>query len=137
MDEILDALNEVKLNSKNLVLEVSSGIGTENAEVIEKKLSAIKTFGVGLAIDDLNNDTDIDDLADMPIDFIKASQEYIEENDVVLAGKRYDFKVNAQMVETAESYAKLSNMGVDYMQGYYFSKPLPEDQFIEEYKKRM
>lgn len=137
MDEILDALNEVKLNSKNLVLEVSSGIGTENAEVIEKKLSAIKTFGVGIAIDDLNNDTDIDDLADMPIDFIKASQEYIEENDVVLAGKRYDFKVNAQMVETAESYAKLSNMGVDYMQGYYFSKPLPEDQFIEEYKKRM
>lgn len=139
MDEILSALNEVKLNSKNLVLEVSSSIGTEKDSVITQKLSAIKTFGVGITIDDFDkiDNANIDDLADMPIDNVKAGIAYIDQTRLIEAGKRYDFKIIAEMVETAESYAHLIDVGVDYMQGYYFSMPLGEEQFIAEYKKRL
>lgn len=138
MDEILSAINEIKLNPKNLVLEVSSGIDTESSEVIAKKLSAIKTFGVRIAIDDFDeNVADAAELTLLPIDIIKAVAENIENTDIMRIARHSDIKICAQMVEEQEVYEKLSAMGVDYMQGYHFSKPLPEEQFVQEFEKRI
>lgn len=137
MDEILSALNEVKLNPRNLVLEVSSDIETDDKEVIAKKLSAIKTFGVGIAIDDFGeNNTELEQLTDLPIDIVKAGQDYIESTELMRVSRASNFRVCAQRIEEKESADKLGRMGVDYLQGYYYSTPLLEEQFIFELKKR-
>lgn len=139
MDEILSALNTVNLNSKNLVLEVSSGLGTETSSVIMQKLTAIKKFGVGITADDFDKlgSEVVDMLEDMPIDTVKVNEDYIENNDIIMAARQYDFKVCAQMVEKTESYRKLAQLGVDYMQGYYFAKPMTKEQFTEELMRRI
>ncbi len=137
MDEILSALNEVKLNPKHLILEVSSGIDTEDNDVIAKKLSAIKTFGVGIAVDDFDEGVkDAEELTSLPIDIVKAEQSNIENTDILRVSKYADFKVCAQRVENRESADRLCELGVEYMQGFYFSKPLSEEQLVQEMKNK-
>ena len=48
-----------------------------------------------------------------------------------------ELKIVSEGVETKEQMEIISGLGIDYIQGYYFSRPLPEDaflQFIEERK---
>jgi len=137
MDEILSALNEVKLNPKNLILEVSSEIDTDDKEVIAKKLSAIKTFGVGVAIDDFGeHDAQLNQITGLPIDIVKADHGYVESTDLMRVARASGFKVCAQRVEEQDAADKLGQLGVDYLQGYYYSTPLLEEQFVLELKKR-
>lgn len=42
--------------------------------------------------------------------------------------------VTAEGVETEEMVDALEKMGVDYLQGYYFSKPIPADEFVKKYE---
>ena len=46
-----------------------------------------------------------------------------------------DMNIVVEGVETEESLREFSNLGVDYIQGYYFSRPLPQDKFISEVKR--
>ena len=49
--------------------------------------------------------------------------------------KDMNMKIVMEGVETEESLREFSNLGVDYIQGYYFSRPLPQDKFISEVKR--
>ena len=46
-----------------------------------------------------------------------------------------DMHIVVEGVETKNTLDELERMGADYIQGYYFSKPLPEKDFIEFLKK--
>ena len=40
-------------------------------------------------------------------------------------------KIVAEGIETEEQYKKMEEINIDYVQGFYFSKPLPEQEFLE------
>jgi EAL domain-containing protein (putative c-di-GMP-specific phosphodiesterase class I) len=40
-------------------------------------------------------------------------------------------RIVSEGVETQEQFRAIVDFGVDYVQGYYFSKPLPQDEFVE------
>ena len=42
-----------------------------------------------------------------------------------------DMKIVSEGVETGEQYEEMVKLGVDYIQGYYFSRPVPEGELIE------
>lgn len=44
-------------------------------------------------------------------------------------------KIVSEGVETKEQMEKISSLGIDYIQGYYFSKPLPGDEFLQYIKR--
>lgn len=46
-------------------------------------------------------------------------------------------KVVAEGVETNEHYEKLKTLGFEYIQGYYFSRPVPETEYIQFLEDRM
>ncbi|MBQ8979377.1 MAG: EAL domain-containing protein [Oscillospiraceae bacterium] len=79
-------------------------------------------------------------LADLPIDALKMDMKFIrnistKEKDrrlveLVLEIARFlGVPVIAEGVETEEQYLLLKKMGTDIIQGYYFSKPLPAEEF--------
>ena len=45
--------------------------------------------------------------------------------------QKLNLKIVAEGVETKEQMEALTAMGCEYLQGYYFSKPLPEKEFLE------
>lgn len=64
--------------------------------------------------------------------------DYVRDRDSLLpalvqAFKQMGFSITAEGVETKEAADALTEIGCDYLQGYYFSKPLPLNEFIETY----
>ncbi len=55
---------------------------------------------------------------------------------VIELAHRLDMKVVAEGVETKEQLDFLRDYGCDYIQGYYFSKPLPQKEFVELLEKQ-
>ncbi len=140
MDHILDTITEVKVNPKNLVLEISNGGEITELDMAQKKLSAIKTFGVRVAIDNFGtakSSTDV--LYKLPVNFVKIDRSHVGKIDrdeqsvefiknIKDIAQTQDFKVCAEGVEEAEHVEKLKELGIDYMQGYFFSRPIPAEQ---------
>ena len=52
---------------------------------------------------------------------------------MVTAFKHMGFSVTAEGIETREMAEHLSNIGVDYQQGFYFAKPMPMADFARQY----
>ena len=66
--------------------------------------------------------------------------DYIRDRDSLLptlvqAFKQMGFSITAEGIETEEMAEALTAMGCDYLQGYYFSRPLPAAEFAEKYGK--
>ena len=83
-------------------------------------------------------------LSDMPIDLLKMDRGFIrniehEEKDIQLVAlildiaKNLNVPVIAEGVETEEQIRLLKGLGCAMVQGYYFSKPLPADEFEKKY----
>ena len=45
--------------------------------------------------------------------------------------KGMDMEIVSEGIETKEQYKTMKELGIEYIQGYYFSKPLPEHEFVE------
>ena len=81
----------------------------------------------------------------MDIDVVKLDMSFIrqkqnENNDkmmqyIIDMCKNMNLRVLSEGVETEEQRQRLISMGCDYVQGYYYSKPLPEIEFVEYLKK--
>ena len=52
--------------------------------------------------------------------------------DTIYMVKDMNMRIVVEGVETEESFAEFKALGVDYIQGYYFSKPLPGGKFVKE-----
>ena len=49
--------------------------------------------------------------------------------------QKLKLEIVSEGIEEKEQFAKLDELGIDYIQGYYFSRPLPQDKFISEVKR--
>ena len=61
-------------------------------------------------------------------DYCKQADEIIPE--MVSSFRKMGFDVTAEGIENHEMADKMKSIGVNYLQGYYFSKPLPCDEFV-------
>ena len=113
---------------------------TENEKVIDRKflieiLSEYKRFGFQTAIDDFGAGyAGLDLLADFQPDIIKIDMELVRGidsnrprqiivNSVLDMCTLLDIEVIAEGIENYDEYRCLADLGIAYMQGYYFSKP--------------
>ena len=48
----------------------------------------------------------------------------------------YHFEITAEGVEDKETVQAIKDLGCEYMQGFYFSRPISMDQFLSKYAKR-
>ena len=73
---------------------------------------------------------------------MKIVWDYIRDRDSLLpalvqAFKQTGFSITAEGIETREMAEAVTAIHCDYLQGYYFSKPLPMDDFVRKYTKQM
>jgi len=140
-DELKLVLSETGMKAEQLELEVTeSALMLDEARVIAV-MNSIRELGISLAIDDFGTGySSLSYLKKLPLDVLKIDRRFIEHipqaNDdkqiasaIIALAHNLNFKVLAEGVETAEQLDFLRQQGCDYYQGYYFSKPLPPEQF--------
>lgn len=140
-------LDETGLEPQYLELEITEMTIMEDVELAAQKLQAIKKMGVRLCIDDFGTGyTSISYLKKFPIDVIKVDQNFIKgipqnQNDIAITtaiislGHNLGMQVVAEGVESIEQVRFLADHDCDLVQGYYFSRPLPEQKMVLQLKK--
>ncbi|WP_316369082.1 bifunctional diguanylate cyclase/phosphodiesterase [Candidatus Thiodiazotropha sp. CDECU1] len=141
VDEIRSNLNEFQIPVKRLQLEITETVLMHDTEQTIMKIRQLNEMGVAMAIDDFGTGySSLAYLTRFPIDILKIDRSFIhrmqaeEENEEIvstihLMARNLKMHVTAEGVETAVQLAKLRNLGCDYYQGYFFSRPVPEKAF--------
>ena len=132
------ALKETGLPASRLELEITESMLIDNSNEVIAKLEQLKSLGVSVAMDDFGTGySSLSYLMSVPFDKLKIDKSFVDNvphndagNKIVkmiatLAGE-LKLKVTAEGVEHEEQAEFLSNIGCDLLQGYLFSKPMPE-----------
>jgi diguanylate cyclase (GGDEF)-like protein/PAS domain S-box-containing protein len=143
LDGVRMSLEETRLESRYLELELTESVLMAHAESTVSLLRGLKELGVQLALDDFGTGySSLSYLKEFPIDALKVDESFVRgiSDDlrgapIVLAiismGKSLHHRVIAEGVETAEQLAFLQAQGCAEGQGFYFSRPLPAEQFAK------
>ncbi|MBR3273524.1 MAG: EAL domain-containing protein [Clostridia bacterium] len=142
LEERLESLVErYGLDHKALKLEVTESAYTENAEQMIELINRLRGRGFEIEMDDFGSGySSLNMLSSMPIDVLKMDMKFLRnivqsEKDFRLVGVVLDIArylkvpVVAEGVETEEQLNILKEAGCDLIQGYYFSRPVPPEEF--------
>ncbi len=141
--DIAAALEDHGVRPELLELELTESTIMHNAERAVRVLREIKALGVRLAIDDFGTGySSLAQLKRLPIDTLKVDRSFIREipreaedraitEAIIAMGKTLSLTIVAEGVETPQQKAFLRQHACDEMQGYYFSTPIPPDEFAE------
>ncbi len=129
------------LEHRALKLEVTESAYTDNAEQMIELINRLRAKGFEIEMDDFGSGySSLNMLSYMPIDVLKMDMQFVRnitqsEKDfklveLVLDIARYlKVPVVAEGVETEAQLKMLKGAGCDLVQGYYFSRPLPPEEF--------
>lgn len=126
-------IRESGIDPKLLHLEVTESAYMENADILAPILGKIKETGIRIELDDFGSGfSSFGNISSLPVDIIKLDISLvrnIETQPVIAEGivhimHSLGYKVIAEGVENDGQLKILKNIGCDYVQGYYFSKPL-------------
>jgi EAL domain-containing protein (putative c-di-GMP-specific phosphodiesterase class I)/GGDEF domain-containing protein/PAS domain-containing protein len=148
-NEIDEALADSGLPASSLELEITESMVMEDPERVIGLLDKIRGRGVHLSLDDFGTGhSSLAHLKRFPIDCVKIDRAFIKDmpgntDDVAIAktivamAKALDLSTVAEGVETEAQYELLKTLGCDEIQGYFFSRPLPADDFLAYYRAKL
>lgn len=142
-ESVRGVLADTGLAAEWLELELTEGTIMSDADATIDTLHRLSAMGIRLAIDDFGTGySSLSYLKRFPIDRLKIDQSFVRDivtdpddwaiaSAVISMGHSLRLDVIAEGVEHAEQLEMLRHQGCDEVQGYYFSVPLPADEFSE------
>jgi polar amino acid transport system substrate-binding protein len=138
LDTVQNILEETKLDPKYLELEVTESIAANDLDSIINSLNSLREMGIKISLDDFGTGfSSLNYLRLLPIDMLKIDKSFI--NDIGKSGSHetitksviniahaMNASVVAEGVETKEQLEFLQSYNCDFIQGFLFSRPLPE-----------
>ena len=126
-------------------LELTESAFLQNKQLLIDTVIRLRNLGFLVSMDDFGAGySSLNSLKDLPLDVVKLDGELFRMTHEVERGltvirntismaKDLHMKVVAECIETKEQVEFLCSVGCDMIQGYYFAKPMPADQFEEKY----
>jgi diguanylate cyclase (GGDEF)-like protein len=146
-DQIKELVTQTGVDAKYLTLEIHEGTLVENFEEATEKVLKLKKLGVRFSIDCFGiGYASIAYIRRLPVDQLKIDRSFIRDicsdpkdaqlvQTIISMAHNMDIEVVAIGVETDAQLKFLRDKGCKIFQGYYFSHPLPVDQF-ESYLRK-
>jgi len=143
LNSIKAILEKNNTSANNFEIEMTERTVMNNDADTIRKLVQLKQLGFKLSIDDFGTGySSLSYLVRFPLDYLKIDRSFIQhilsldENQAIVdaiiqMAHRLKMEVIAEGVENVQQLNLLREMGCDYIQGYYYSKPLPMNDLIE------
>ena len=140
-EQLVDILEETRLDPTCLELELTETSIMENTEVAVRVLTQIRKLGVRVAIDDFGTGySSLSYLKNLPIDTVKLDHSFVkgattDPDDaalimaIVTLAHNLRLRVTAEGVETDDQVTFLRLLRCDEAQGYLYGKPMPPETF--------
>jgi len=141
-DLVAGIIRETGISPDSLALEITEGIAMKNVDQNIKMLEDLRELGLSISIDDFGTGySSLAYLKRFPLNTLKIDISFIREittnlddreitRTIIAMGQNLQLKVLAEGVETDEQVKILRQGGCDYIQGYYYSRPMPADEVI-------
>lgn len=145
VEVLADMIKRNHIPRKLLELEITE---TADDQQISMKALQLKNEGYTLLMDDFGSGySSLNILLETPFDVIKLDKKFIENmmisekgkmilEQVVQMATKLELGLLAEGVETKEQVELLQSIGCDQVQGYYYAKPMPEEEFFTLLKKQ-
>jgi len=138
---VLNTIQTHKIKPNKLELEITENILMDEPQVVIDALVELKSHNIGIALDDFGTGfSSLSYLQKLPLDRLKVDRAFIthiaQEGQSVIAetiidlGKKMNLKVIAEGIEKIEQQERLLELGCDEVQGFYYAKPMPENEFL-------
>ena len=140
IDKQIQIIDSYGIDHAYVHMEVTESLYSENTEIIISQLKKVQELGFMIEMDDFGSGySSLGLLSSFPLNILKLDISFVRnfrENEIVIENiikmaHRLGLLTVAEGAETNEQVATLKTLGCDFIQGFYFSKPLP----IEEYEK--
>lgn len=143
VEKLMKIKEKYDIDTKLIELELTEGTFLSDQYMILKLMKELKELGFKISIDDFGSGfSSLNMLKDLPIDVLKLDKEFFPKGDmdervktifvnVVRMTKELNIIPLTEGVETKEQAEFLREVGCVLAQGYYYSRPLPEADFIK------
>jgi len=140
-----NALTKSQLNSNKLHIEITESVFSADKSIILKRIKALQQKGIKVSIDDFGTEySSLSVIQELNVNIIKIDRSFVQQLNnngypiitaILHIASDLDYKVVAEGIEEPEQADKLIEMGVDYLQGYLFAKPMPAQDFKKYIKE--
>jgi len=143
-EKLRSIMDKYELEPNFFNFEITETVVSEKTDAITNNMVDLINMGSSFSMDDFGKgNSNLSKIADLPFELVKMDKSlvwaYFEENNTkgkvilpcsITMMNNLNMKIVAEGVETEEHKNILSDMGVDYLQGYYFSRPISGDALI-------
>lgn len=140
-DEVAATLKHTDFPAHCLDLEITESLFAHDQRRLIDNIARLKKTGIKVSIDDFGTGySSLSVMQEFDVDYVKIDRSFIWSMDtggraiveaVSQIASAFDYKVVAEGVETEEQRRLLTNMGIEYLQGYLFLPPVPEEQLMQ------
>lgn len=142
--KFIEKLEEKKINPAKINLEITEYILMDKSDYVQDILNILHDYGVRISLDDFGTGySSLSYLKKFPIDYLKIDKAFLDDYEsssgkifletIVKMGQMLKMKVVAEGIEEQEQIDYLKTISCDEYQGYYFSKPLNNEDFEKLY----
>ncbi|WP_180034411.1 MULTISPECIES: EAL domain-containing protein [unclassified Acinetobacter] len=139
LNDLDEAIDANQIDGASLELEITESSLVENLDSVRELLNEIKKRKINISLDDFGTGySSLSYLADFPIDILKIDRSFISKigenkqlaivSAMIAMGKAMGMTVVAEGIETEQQLQYLQDLECDIAQGYFFSKPLPQEE---------
>ena len=141
-DHLLRMIEASGVPPEQITLEITESVLIQSMDHAVVTLEKLRRTGIHIALDDFGvGYSSLNYLSNLPVDIIKIDRSLTQQiltnpkqhallKSIVEMARINDLVVVAEGVETAEEQKVISEAGVQYIQGYYYAKPMPEEEVI-------
>ena len=141
-DDYIGIMEKYQINPKYINLEITESASMAAKKTLLENMRRLMEYGVYFSLDDFGTgQSNLNYIVDMPVNIVKFDREMSQ---AFFRDEKAKYVMNAAMqmihgmklkivsegIETKEQYLAMEELSIDYIQGYYFSKPLPEAAFL-------
>ncbi|MFA0543216.1 EAL domain-containing protein [Vibrio sp. 10N.222.52.B7] len=142
--EIIRTIRQYQLPLTLFCIEITESAAIVDYELCINSLKELHDVGISISLDDFGTGfSSLSLLKQLPLSEVKIDRSFISDitqgqtnldfvNTMIMMGKSLGYRVVAEGVETADHNQRLNGLGIDLLQGYYFSKPRPLSELESE-----
>ena len=142
-DDYIEIMQSARIDPRRINLEITESTSLQGKKTLIANMERMIAHGVSFSLDDFGTGaSNLNYIVDMPVQIVKFDKGMIE---AYFASGKAKYVMDAAMhmirgmgleivaegIETEEQYRKMEEMDIGFIQGFYFSKPLPEQEFLE------
>lgn len=135
-------MEETGATADDIIIEITESVSMSDQPGSRATIEGLRDMGIEIAVDDFGTGyCSLGYLKDLPVNELKIDKSFVDglpsnkgdqaiASAIVAMSKKLNLRLVAEGVEHEAQLKYLTELGVDYIQGYYFARPMPADQFV-------